>query len=106
MYFRGDCIPRDINKAIHYLTLATNQNIAKSQFSLGLIYFTEKYNQENAKKGRYYFMLASKNRCKEAHFHVGFLYHEGKYVDQDIEKAVHYYKEGSSFNDQYAKNNL
>ncbi|KAK8839822.1 hypothetical protein M9Y10_031532 [Tritrichomonas musculus] len=51
-------------------------------------------------------MLASKNRCKEAHFHVGFLYHEGKYVDQDIEEAVHYYKEGSSFNDQHAKNNL
>ena len=51
-------------------------------------------------------MLASKNRCKKAHFYVGFLSHEGKNVDQDIEKALHYYKEGSSLNDQYAKNNL
>ncbi|KAK8899133.1 hypothetical protein M9Y10_001434 [Tritrichomonas musculus] len=50
--------------------------------------------------------MASKSRFKESHFHVGFLYHEWKYVDQEIEKAVHYYKEGSSLNDQHAKNNL
>ena len=41
-----------------------------------------------------------------AHFNVGFLFHEGKYVDQYIENAIHYYKEGSSFNNEYAKNNF
>ncbi|KAK8871370.1 hypothetical protein M9Y10_007093 [Tritrichomonas musculus] len=28
------------------------------------------------------------------------------YVKRDIDKAIHYYKEASSFNNQYAKNNL
>ncbi|KAK8898369.1 hypothetical protein M9Y10_000654 [Tritrichomonas musculus] len=50
--------------------------------------------------------MASKYRCKMAHYFVGFLYHEGKYVKQDINKAIHYYKEGSSMDDNRAKNNL
>ena len=50
--------------------------------------------------------MASKYRCMLAHYLVGFLYHEGKYVKQDIKQAIHYYKERSSLNDNYAKNNL
>ncbi|KAK8872041.1 hypothetical protein M9Y10_007799 [Tritrichomonas musculus] len=41
-----------------------------------------------------------------AHFVAGYFYHKGDYIKKDIRKAIHYYKEGSSFNDQYAKNNL
>ncbi|KAK8880692.1 hypothetical protein M9Y10_003377 [Tritrichomonas musculus] len=51
-------------------------------------------------------MLASKNHFKQAHFFLGFWYQEGMYVKKDIQKAVLYYKEASSFNNQYAKNNL
>ncbi|KAK8836973.1 hypothetical protein M9Y10_037009 [Tritrichomonas musculus] len=51
-------------------------------------------------------MLASKNRHKQANFAHGFLLHEGKNIDRNIEEAIHYYKEASSFNNQYAKNNL
>ncbi|KAK8847791.1 hypothetical protein M9Y10_018823 [Tritrichomonas musculus] len=54
----------------------------------------------------YLINLASLNRLKEAHFYVGYFYHNGYYIKRDIIKAIHYYKEGSSFNDQYAKNNL
>ena len=37
---------------------------------------------------------------------LGDLHFEGKLMDYSIEKAIHYYKEASSFNNQYAKNNL
>ena len=40
------------------------------------------------------------------HFFVGYFYHKGDYIERGIQKAIHYYKEDSSFNDQYAKNNL
>ncbi|KAK8839289.1 hypothetical protein M9Y10_032221 [Tritrichomonas musculus] len=51
-------------------------------------------------------MLASINNHRQANFAHGFLLHEGKYVKKDISKAIHYYKEASSFNNQYSKNNL
>ena len=51
-------------------------------------------------------MLASKNNFRPANFAHGFLLHEGKCIERNIEEAVHYYKEASSFNIQYAKNNL
>ena len=38
MYYNGEQIPRDINKAIHYLTLASNNNVTKAQKYLGEIY--------------------------------------------------------------------
>ncbi|KAK8897450.1 hypothetical protein M9Y10_015399 [Tritrichomonas musculus] len=51
-------------------------------------------------------MLASINGNRIANFMHGFLLHEGKNVERDIEGAIHYYKEASSFNISYAKNNL
>ncbi|KAK8847021.1 hypothetical protein M9Y10_019596 [Tritrichomonas musculus] len=51
-------------------------------------------------------MLASKNNHRRANFLHGFLLHEGIYVKKDILQAIHYYKEASSFNNQYSKNNL
>ena len=32
--------------------------------------------------------------------------HEGRYIKRNIVQAIHYYKEASSFNNEYAKNNL
>ena len=39
---------------------------------------------------------------------IRYLYHKGKknILQQDIKKSIHYYKEASSFNNQYAKNNI
>ena len=52
-----------------------------------------------------FFSLSSYNRCIRAHFPVGYFYHEGKNIKKDIKQSIHYYKEASSFNNQYAKNN-
>ena len=106
IYYEGKYVPQDINKAIYYYTLAANQKDSTAQLNLGIIYYKNMPVQQFVNKGVYYLTEASCNRCKSAHFYVGFLYHEGKYVDQDINKAIHYYKDGSSFNDQYCKNNL
>ena len=106
IYYEGKYVAQDINKAIYYYTLAANQKDSTAQLNLGIIYYKNMPVQQFVNKGIYYLTEASCNRCKSAHFYVGFLYHEGKYVDQDINKAIHYYKDGSSFNDQYCKNNL
>ena len=51
-------------------------------------------------------MRSSENNFIQAHFSLGFMYQEGKYLKRDMKKSIHYYKEASSFNNQYAKNNL
>ena len=51
-------------------------------------------------------MLASKNGNKNANFSHGFLLHEGKNVKKNILEAIHHNMEASSFNNQFAKNNL
>ena len=51
-------------------------------------------------------MKSSNNNCYEASFAVGYFYHEGKFIERNIERAIHFYKEASSFNFNYAKNNL
>lgn len=37
---------------------------------------------------------------------MAYIYHEGKFVKRDISKAISFYKEGSSFNNSFCKNNL
>ncbi|KAK8850242.1 hypothetical protein M9Y10_018367 [Tritrichomonas musculus] len=106
IYEEGKFVQKDVSKAIHYYTLAANKNQPKAQFYLGLIYFKGRIVQRDIKKGIYLITLSSMNGFILAHFFVGFFRHEGKYVKCDINKAIHHYKETSSFNNQYAKNNL
>ncbi|KAK8839704.1 hypothetical protein M9Y10_031408 [Tritrichomonas musculus] len=102
IYYSGRYVTRDINKSIQYLSLAANQNDPQAQFSLGLIY----YEYQNIKQAQYYLIKASINQFRPAHFSHGFLLHSRKGATKDIHDAIRYYKEASSFNNQYAKNNL
>ncbi|KAK8837500.1 hypothetical protein M9Y10_036497 [Tritrichomonas musculus] len=103
IYFKGKYVKKDENKAIHFFTLAANQNHSGAQLFMGLYYYHE---ISEIKKGIYYIMLSSENGNHYAHFLNGYLHHEGKYIKRDIQKAIHYYKNASSFNIKYAKNNL
>ncbi|KAK8838429.1 hypothetical protein M9Y10_033055 [Tritrichomonas musculus] len=105
IYVEGKYIKRNIYKAIYYFSLASNQGDSNAQYNLGIIYLNKGIFQD-IKKGRFYIMFSSKNENREANFAHGFLLHEGKIIKKNIEEAIHYYKEASSFNNQYAKNNL
>ncbi|KAK8834388.1 hypothetical protein M9Y10_019120 [Tritrichomonas musculus] len=102
IYYNGDIVPRDINKAIHYLTLAADNNHRQAQFELGIEYFLK----FDMKMSIHYLIRSALNGNKEACFAVGYLYHEGKYMERDIDQCIRFYKEASSFNNQFAKNNL
>ena len=59
LYERGELIPRDMNKSIHYYTLAANQNFAKAQFKLGILYGQGKLIPRDMNKSINYYKLAS-----------------------------------------------
>ena len=50
---------RDINKAIYYFSLASNQNHSDAQFALGIIYYNGVYVPRDIKKSIHYLSLAS-----------------------------------------------
>ena len=109
IYSSGNYVPVDVNKAIYYCTLAANQDNPMAQYSLGLIYYCNTFNTfktNEIKKGIQYIMPALKNEYKMTYLSYGFLLQEGKNIDRNIDEAIHYYKEASSFNNNYAKNNL
>ncbi|KAK8886523.1 hypothetical protein M9Y10_041987 [Tritrichomonas musculus] len=99
-------LSRDIDKAIHYYSLAANQNNSYAQFNLGLIYYYGVGTSLSIEKAIYYFTLAAYQNQSDAQFYLGSIYYEGLYVTSDIDKAIHYFREASSFNHSRAKNNL
>ena len=52
----------DINKAIHYFTLAANQNNPDAQFNLGFMYYEGKYVTRDINKAIHYFSLAANQK--------------------------------------------
>ena len=64
------------------------------------------YVKKNIYKGIDLIMQSSNKNYRDANFSLGFLYHQGKYLKRDIDQCLHLYKEASSFNNNYAKNNL
>ena len=106
IYLSGRYVPIDINKAIYYYQLAANQNNRIAMFNLGQIHYIDSYGKKDVKKAIYYYKMSAEKGDILSNFKIGFIYHEGKYVERDVMKAIHYYKNASSFNCQYAKNNL
>ena len=81
---------------------AAKKNQLNALFALGIIYYEGFWVEKDIKKGINFFEMAAKNGYIGANFLLGFHYHQF----EDIKKAISYYKEASSFNDKYAKNNL
>lgn len=106
MYFNGQNTARDVNKAIHYFSLASSENDEKAQYLLGKIYYEGFIVPKNINKSLYYLNLANKNDFQDAQLLLGDIYLEGKYVKRNIKKAISFYKMVSSFYNNYAKNNL
>ena len=70
-----------------------------------MFYLYGKYVQRDINRSIYNLESSALNLYK-ANFYIGCIYFKRIYVNKDIEKAIKYYKEGSSFNDNYCKNNF
>lgn len=95
----------NIKLALYYYTQSAKQNHPTAQFFLGILYYLGKYVDQDINKSINYFKLASKESY-EANFYLGVIYSNGEYVKPDIDEAIRYFKGGSSFKDQFCKNNL
>lgn len=107
IYYQGKHGILDINKGIRYLQLSADQNYPPAQYMIGNIYYNNKYGDINQiQLGQNYIFKSLINKYKLAYFVSGFIYHEGRTIKRDINQSIIYYREASSFNIPYAKNNL
>ncbi|KAK8888304.1 hypothetical protein M9Y10_039370 [Tritrichomonas musculus] len=87
------------SKAFQLLKKAANLGQPNAQYILGSIFLKE----QKISLALYYL---EQSKLSNAKFILGVVYHEGKYVERDIRKSIFFYKEASSLNNQFAKNNL
>lgn len=95
----------DIDKGIHYLTLAANQNNLYSQNYLGFLYLSGEIVRLNIDEAIHFLSMAANQNQKDAQYVLGCLYFEEAVGHYDIEKAIHFFKEVSHCNNR-ASNNL
>ena len=101
IYYEGIFNKKDIKKAIHYLTLAAEQDNINAELYLGEIYFNEK----NFEKSLYYYSFAANKNNIQAQYIVGVIYSDIKYL-MNINKAIHYFTLAANQNHCYAQFNL
>ena len=107
-YLFGEFVAQDIKLGIYYFRKAADINHhEEAQCLLGFYYyFMTESTAENKKNAITYFIRSAQKRYNYSSFLLGYLHHFGENVHEKIKDAIHYYKEASSFNFQYAKNNL
>ena len=86
--FASYIIDRDINKAIHYLSLAANHNYQKALFDLGCIYYTGQSVKKDINKAFHYFQLSAFQENDYAQFNLGLINLKGIEVQKDIEQFL------------------
>ena len=74
IYDKGEIIPRNIKKTIHYFTLAANQNCIFAFYHLGYIYSNEIFNSIDIEKAIHYYTLAAEQNHDVAQCNLGYIY--------------------------------
>lgn len=73
-YHKGENVAPDINKAIHYLKLAADQDNDYAQLFLGMIYFDGMYIKKDLDKAIHYLKLSAKHNNSLAANMLGSIY--------------------------------
>ncbi|KAK8836936.1 hypothetical protein M9Y10_036967 [Tritrichomonas musculus] len=90
IFFEGDYVQQDIEKAIYYFQLASEKNNKNALFSLGIILYEGVFVPKNIDKSIRYLRFAANQDLNIAQFYLGRIYYEGEYVSQDIDIAIRY----------------
>ncbi|OHS96387.1 hypothetical protein TRFO_37498 [Tritrichomonas foetus] len=101
-YNEGTLVPQDTKKAIYYFELASKNNFADADYTLGQIYYQNKNFPRNIKKAIYHFELASKNNISDALLMLGKIYLKGEQIPRDFHRAFYYIQLASNLDNTLA----
>jgi TPR repeat protein len=87
MYQKGWGRAADPIEAIHWYTLAAEQNHPEAQFRLGESYFKGMGIRKDRAKGLGWYVLAAENQHVEAMVQLAWMYTQGEGVTKDLDEA-------------------
>ena len=98
--------PKNICKAIHFYSLAANENYSRAQFNLGIIYYNGDEIPRDMSKAIHYLTLAANQNNSKAQLILGIIYYNGDEISRDMNKAIHYLTLAANQNEPKAQFNL
>lgn len=87
MYYYGNGVRKNINKAVKWYKLSAEQSHPKSQYSLGNKYRKGQGVRKDLSKAISLYKLSANQGYRKAQFNLGFSYFLGNGVKKDINKA-------------------
>jgi TPR repeat protein len=104
MYFYGEGVEKDYQKAMEWYEEAAKQGNADAQFKLGYMYFYGEGVVQAYVKAFYWFEKAAMQDNAAAQYSLGLMHYEAKGIPQDYETAVYLF--GKSAEQGYDKAKL
>lgn len=102
IFSQGELCPKDIPRAIRYLTRAAEQDHEYAQYLLGKLYLADEGIPKNAKAALYWFTRAADQGNAFAQYQLGKLFLYGREVEQNMEKAISYLTASAGQGNVYA----
>jgi len=95
-YSNGDGVEMDLQKALKYYLLASEQGDDEALFNIGLMYFNGEGVEKNVKTATQYYMNAATKGNSAALYTLAKLYQKGKYVKEDQTEAIKLYEQAAT----------
>jgi len=104
MYYVGQGVERDHEKARHWFTKSAEQGYSDAQFNLGVMYGDSvDATEEDMKMAAHWFSKSAEQGDPNAQCRLGLMYDSGEGVPEDDEKAVYWFTKSAEQGDSIAQ---
>ncbi len=103
MYYNGEGVQKNLQKAYAWFLKASQQGHATAQYDLGLMCYNGQGAPVDFKKAHDWFLKAAEQRYAEAQYSLATMYYSGKGVLKDLQKAHDWYLKAAEQGDVTAQ---
>lgn len=96
-YLKGEGVPRDLERAVHWFQEAGKGENSTALYNLGILYQEGKYVTQDYERAFGYFLDAGRRGQPEAQMSLGWLYESGLGTVKDMTEAVYWYRRAATF---------
>lgn len=91
MFYRGQEVAQDVEKAAYWFTKAAEKGYIEAQRFLGLMYSIGKGVSKDEKQAAYWYTKVAEQGFPDDQFTLGLIYETGKGVPKDYSNAINWY---------------
>jgi len=106
IYRKGEDVPKDDAKAVHWYRKAAEQGYLYAQYNLGTMYSNGKGVPEDNAKAVYWFLKAAEQGFVDAQSKLGDMYYNGYGLPKHAAKAVYWYRKAAEQGDVDAQRQI